>query len=106
MKSGIELIQQERSEQLEKHGYSTEQDARFNKDSQLLSAIMLLSSNIAFIRNDIKMPREAFDDLKPEGWNNELCFKMINKPVIEQLQIIGALAAAEIDRMMLPVKEE
>ena len=99
MKTGIELIAEERQEQLTKHNRSVQSDVDFNTENQILSAIMLIVSNLSFQRGGIKMPKDAFEDLRPEGWGREICWKMLDKPEIGQLQIIGAFAAAEIDRL-------
>lgn len=99
MKTGIELISIERQEQIEKHNRSIESDVIFNTENQLVSAIMLLVSNIGFKRAGVDMPKDAFEDLRPEGWGREICWKMIGKSDIEQMKIIGAFAAAEIDRL-------
>ncbi len=97
---GIELIAKERQEQITKHGRTIEGDVSFNTENQLLSGIMLLVSNISFHRAGIKeMPKDAFEDLRPEGWGREICWKWLSKSDIEQLKIIGAFAAAEIDRL-------
>ncbi len=99
-KSGIELITIERKEQIEKHGRTIESDVLTNSKNQIIHAIMLLVSNIGYKRviGEI-LPEDAFMNLKPDDWSSEICFKMINKPEIEQLKIIGAFAAAEIDRL-------
>ncbi len=99
MKTGIELIAEERQEQIEKHGRTVQSDIDFNKENQLISGIMLMVSSLGFLKAGIEMPKEAFEDLRPEGWGREICWKMLSKPEIEQLQIIGAFAAAEIDRI-------
>jgi hypothetical protein len=100
MNTGIELITIERQEQIDKHGRTVQSDIEDNTDNQLLSAIMMLVSNISFKRGGMDMPKEAFEDLRPENWNRELCWKMLEKTDVEQLKIIGAFAAAEIDRIL------
>ena len=86
MKTGIELISQEREEQLTKHNRTIEKDVLENPDCQLMSGVVeLITLHIA-------------DDL-PIGWNDELCKKMCNKSYKERLIIAGALLAAEIDRL-------
>jgi len=97
--TGIELIAEERKEQIEKHGRTIEDDVRYNADRQLQHGIMLLISNIGFKAQGIETPKEAFEDLRPDGWGREICLKMMAKSEVEQLQIIGAFAAAEIDRL-------
>lgn len=99
MKTGIELITEERSEQIEKHGRTIDFDVDNNSQNQLLEGIMLLITNVAMKRTGIEMPKDAFEDLRPSDWGREICFKMMAKEEIDQLKIIGAFAAAEIDRL-------
>lgn len=89
--TGIELIAKERQEQIEKHGRSIEQDQEFNDNCQLaLGAEMLLASE----------HEEGIDSCSyPDGWNENICNKMLSKSYKEKLIIAGALIAAEIDRL-------
>lgn len=98
-KTGIELIAEERQEQIEKHGRTVQSDVEHNEEGQLLGAIMMIASNIAFASAGLEMPKEAFEDLRPKGWGREVCWKILDKPIIGQLQVLGAFAAAEIDRL-------
>lgn len=91
MKTGIELIAEERKRQIEKLDLSVAQDARVNSDGQLY----LAASALAY--RDIEvfdMRNETF-----EGWNLERWQKMHDKPHRERLIIAGALIAAELDRL-------
>jgi len=82
--NGIEMIQQERKDQIEKHGRDLNHDIRYNADSQLLQcAKALISDN----------PEQNH----PIGWEDSAVYKMANKPKIERLAIAAALIAAEID---------
>lgn len=89
--TGIELIAKERQEQIEKHGRTVHKDSIDNYDSQLsLGALMLLSVDY----------EEGIDPASyPEGWDHEICMKMIGKSYKERLIIAGALIAAELDRL-------
>lgn len=98
MDTGIELIEQERQKQFIK-GRTVANDVANNSSNELLSAIMLLAANIGFRRNNILMPNDAFEDLRPESWDRERCLKYVNRTEVEQLKMIGAFAAAEIDRI-------
>lgn len=91
MKTGIELIAQERQEQIEKHGRTIEQDATMNEDGQMIdAAIQLLSVEY----------NEGWDSYNtPSGWYKVIMARMIGKPLKERLIIAGALIAAEIDRL-------
>ncbi len=84
-KTGIELIAQERKEQIEKHGYSVEQDEWHNDNNELIIAAMALLSD-----DGMRMPSK---------WNIVSIQKMINKLYKERLIIAGALIAAELDRI-------
>lgn len=90
--SGVSLIMKERMEQIQKHGRTIEWDKENNDEEQILEAMLLLIASTA----DHNM--EAVQQ-PPNGWNEEIWTKMINKPIKEKLAIIGALAAAEIDRI-------
>lgn len=98
MNTGIELITQERHKQFIK-GHTVAKDVSFNSNSELISAIMMLTASISFKRSGVEMPMEAFDDLRPESWDKVRCLNYVNKTEIEQLKMIGAFAAAEIDRL-------
>jgi hypothetical protein len=92
MKSGIELIAQERQEQVEKHGRTIDKDVRLNTNGQLSVAAGILSQ--MFIPDNM--------DLIPIGWDESIWNKMLCKPYKERLIIAGALIAAEIDRLNQP----
>lgn len=91
MNTGIELIAQERKEQIEKHGYSLASDQDINTDCQLSTAACILCY-------------EAIDEIDsrndpPHDWSLEAWQKMHDKPYKERLVIAGALIAAELDRL-------
>lgn len=86
MKSGIELIADERQEQPEKHKHTIEDDVVKNKNKDLaVGAIALLT----------KTSVHSF----PLHWNKDIVMKMLNKDYKNRLIIAGALIAAEIDRL-------
>ena len=89
-KSGIELIEQERKEQIKKHGKTVISDVRDNSKFQLSQAVEELVRAI---------PDKFPEDILPKGWNYDIWIKMLNKPYKERLIISGALIAAEIDRL-------
>lgn len=85
MKTGIELIAEERAEQLTKHNRTIERDVEQNNNYELRrGAIALLE--------DDKTKFSWF-------WNSQICEKMISKSYKERLIIAGAFIAAEIDRL-------
>lgn len=91
MKTGIELIAEERLEQIEKHGRTIARDVKENYAEQLATgAEMLLAMS----------HEEGIDPLEfPDGWDHDICEHMLGKPYKERLIIAGALIAAEIDRL-------
>ena len=89
MKTGIELIAEERQEQIEKHGRSIERDVKENDNYQLSNAAGLLA---LIDNNDVRL-------LCPKGWNELHWKRMCDKSYEQRLIIAGALIAAEIDRI-------
>ena len=87
--SGIELIEQERLEQVTKHKRTVRQDVNLNPNGELRRAA------IALMGNEGKSDFLAM----PHKWNEVVVVKMCNKPYKERLIIAGALIAAEIDRI-------
>lgn len=93
MKTGIELIAEERQEQIEKHGYDSkwvdEHPEYYAGSEMAFVAEMLLAID----------HEEGIDpNIFPCGWEDD-CYRMLRKPRIERLKISGALIAAEIDRL-------
>lgn len=84
-KTGVELIAEERHEQLVKHEYTVESDRATNTRGQLASAAAaLITEDLSFV---------------PKDWNEELVDYMVTKGYLDRLIIAGALIAAEIDRI-------
>lgn len=93
MKTGIELIAEERQEQIEKHGRSISQDVTYNSglEKPLTKAAAALTMEHG---NSL-----AMQTMRPQNWDAEIWNKMMSKPYKERLIIAGALIAAEIDRV-------
>ena len=86
-KTGIELIAEERHEQIEKHGRTVEKDITDNRFNQLTdAAIMILQT-------------DRHKMTPPSFWNESVWNHMIDKKLKDRLIIAGALIAAEIDRL-------
>lgn len=103
MKTGIELIAEERKEQIEKHGRTVEKDASENVYLQLSEAASVLAldyPHMCLEQDDVET------DHCPHGWNSDIWIKMVRKPYKERLIIAGALIAAEIDRLNYNVEQE
>lgn len=89
--TGIQLIEKERKEQIEKHGISIKNDADYNRDGQLLvAAKRLLSDNKL---SDVILHNP------PKAWNRAIWIRMCSKSYKQRLIIAGALIAAELDRL-------
>lgn len=86
MKTGIELIAEERGHQLTK--YSLQDDLDINGGNQLAIGAMRL------ISGDIEVHQRV-----PEDWDWEQWERMCRKTYEERIVIAGALLAAELDRI-------
>lgn len=95
MKTGIELIADERSEQIEKHGRTVALDVTQNAECQLSFGAALLSC--PYPKANGFSPDSAFG--KPQNWDKNIWNKMMSKSYKKRLIIAGALIAAEIDRL-------
>lgn len=94
MKSGIELINDERNEQLDKHSYSKDHDIKVNNHYQLSQAASILIGEV-----DMDDYEATPEEMCPPDWNEEIFKKMCGKTYEERLIIAGALIAAELDRL-------
>lgn len=94
MKTGIELIAEERQKQIEKYGFTGEHHANhpeWYNDDQLIKAAFVITIN--------ELSDESIRTSLPLNWNLEWFSELCKKPLIERLTIAGALIAAEIDRI-------
>lgn len=96
METGIELIAQERHEQIEKHGRTVDLDATMNLAGQLTIAAEFLIQPGEYQRPNAD---EGILENIPYGWDDRIWLKMCYKNQKERLVIAGALIAAEIDRI-------
>lgn len=94
MKTGIELIAKERQEQIQKHGYTIEEDKKYNGSFEC--PLTKVASALSIDDNGNRLAKEA---MKPMNWSQESWDKMMNKSYKDRLVIAGALIAAEIDRI-------
>ena len=112
MKSGIELITEERNEHPSKHGFNLEHDKQHEDSSLSWNAAILATPNILFCKHEFanvttyekaevcegwKLPSPNFG---PNGSNVVIDNEKLPKTKrIKQLKVAGALIAAEIDRI-------
>lgn len=101
MKTGAEIIADERKRQIEVEGWSAEHDAQHTNDELIKAAMCYLQPESVRTYNrlwDSKTP----DDIKiPPAlwpWDKEW-WKPSPDNRIRELAIVGALIAAEIDRI-------
>ena len=112
MKTGIELITEERKEQIGEHGFTVEHDKDHNDSSLSWNAAVLASPIILFHKQDFantvsfgkaevdkdwKLPSPNYKPHRSNViTNNE---DLPKKERVKQLKVAGALIAAEIDRI-------
>lgn len=89
MKTGIELITQERREQVEKHGFSLEHDAQYYKKGELFEAARFC---LSFVNGAINLISVA---KWPDGWDKKWEDKIRAKTAIGKLMCAGAFFMAE-----------
>lgn len=97
MPTGIELIAQERQKQIDKYGFTGYHHANhpeWYEEGQLISAATMLADY-----DPSKSPNDLYRDIVPLNWDKEWWQRMCDKPLLERLQIAGALIASEIDRL-------
>ena len=94
MKTAIELVANERKEQIEKHGHRVIDDVAFNstrvKPFNMLP-LRVAVGNLMGIVGGIPYP---------EHWNKEAIEKLESKTELEKLITAGAFICAEIDRLI------
>lgn len=93
MKKGIELIEKERQEQIEKHGWSLDHDASY-ADGQLVEAALFCYEQARIKLGIIHHESRQW----PNGWIKHFEDKIRNKSAIDQLSVCGAFWLAEYDR--------
>lgn len=86
MKTGIELIAEERQRQVEVEGWTPEHDAEHTDDE--LAKVAAVYAAPGRLRSRVR--------IWPEDWD----FKPTPNDRIRELQKAGALIAAEIDRLL------
>lgn len=98
MKTGIEIIAEERKRQIEKEGYTQVDDARYENEELVDAAICYAlgadSTRIEIVTGKVK----AVVTQKIWPWKDE-SWKPTPQNRIKELAKAGALIAAEIDRL-------
>lgn len=90
MKSGVELITEERAEQLSKHNWSLDHDSTEHKDGELVQAALIIAHDKRCLAalSELRGPEWAWT-IRSNIWGDQ----------IHRLKVAGALIAAEIDRI-------
>lgn len=105
MRTGIELIAQERKEQIEKHGRTIEKDVAqntghfLNNNGEECYSPQLPHAANMLLQADDELMSQYLETFPPYDWDMVIWLKMCAKPYKERLIIAGALIAAEIDRL-------
>lgn len=103
MKAGIELITQERKEQIEKHGFSLERDKHYTNGELFQAASFCLELKSCQDEKGRWVSPSKMLFKWPKGWGIKAERKIRNKSRLEQLVIAGAFFMAENDRLGSPV---
>ena len=82
--TGVELIAQERKEQIEKHGFDVNNDKDYSNGELIQAA---------------KYCIDSVDTEWPGSWEVHFAIKIADKDRVGQLKVAGAFIAAEIDRI-------
>lgn len=97
MKTGIELIAQERKEQIEKHGFTIEKYYRYYVNGELLQAacfcLELADPKLYFVQELAALKTW------PKKWDVKFKNKIVRKSKVEKLIVAGAFFMAENDRV-------
>lgn len=96
MKTGIELISEERQRQIEVEGWTKEHDSKYKNDELAKAAICYADPNIYYYQENRYLKFRIPNEFWPKQWNMNW-FKPTNR--IRDLVKAGALIAAEIDRL-------
>jgi len=96
MKTGVQLITEEREKQISKHGFTGEHHFNhpewYDKKQLILASQILLTETI-----DSERIKKYF--LFPKNWDAEWFQNLCDRPYKERIIIAGALIGAEIDRL-------
>lgn len=95
--TGLQLIAQERKEQIYKHGFTKASDRRYTKGELVQAAIFCL----ALVGQDQRFVTKK-SERWPEGWSPAVEDKIRMKSDLDKLITAGALYQAECDRLKKP----
>ena len=108
MKSGIEIITDERNRQLTELGFTPANDNNHNA-GQMANAAGVYAHHAAFQSGILEDPSDGFNYGKsgrPDWWPWDVSWFKPSRSRIRNLAKAGALIAAEIDRLNRLAEEE
>jgi hypothetical protein len=97
MKTGIELIAQERQKQIDKHGFTGQHHA----DHPEWYNYQLQHAATTLMMHEFEEVVDTVDHLT-DGWDQEWFDRLNAKSRKQRLIIAGASIAAELDRLQIP----
>ena len=93
MKTGVELIAEERQKQIDKHGFTGEHHV---KNPQWYDEFQLQDAAILLLSKEIhQRPENEY----PLNWERDWFLDLMRRNRMQRLVIAGALIAAELDRL-------
>jgi hypothetical protein len=98
MMTGIELIAQERKEQIEKHGFTFEKYDQYYVNGELLQAACFCLEQ-ANTKQYFVRPEDDIKAIWPKNWDISFKNKIIAKSRVCKLIVAGAFFMAENDRV-------
>lgn len=103
MKTGIELITEERQKQIDKHGFTAEHHAlnseKWYDKNQLTACAALLLYRFDPEDEGLKESIIMLGEPQLKNWDLDWFRNMMDRSDNERLIIAGALIAAELDRL-------
>ncbi len=100
--NGIELITKERKRQIDRKGHTAKKDDGYRRDQLALAAVCYVSPEPIFTKRNLsdgKGTEVQYIFTDPWPWHRAWD-KRTKHSRIHQLEIAGALIAAEIDRLL------
>lgn len=95
MKTGIELIADERQKQIDKHGFTGDHHL---SHPEWYENLQLQSAAHSMLADELYEQAEVYDNI-PQNWDADWWESLCNRGRKERLIIAAALIAAELDRM-------
>ncbi len=98
MKTGIEIISEERERQISSEGWTADHDDK-HKNAELIKAAIVYSDYVGTEIINEKFSKTNKDYIIPDLWPWDIKWWKPSKDPVRNLAKAGALIAAEIDRL-------